>query len=43
VTSRLAAAQHQRDLAPLRRVRDQIDREHAEPMMACTPELLHDR
>jgi transcriptional regulator GlxA family with amidase domain len=31
VTSRPAAAQHPRDLARLRRVRDRIDREHARP------------
>jgi len=32
VTSRPAAAQHQRDLARLRRVRDRIDREYAQPL-----------
>src|SRR5256714_13908250 len=32
VTSRPAAAQHLRDLAWLRRVRDRIDREYAEPL-----------
>jgi AraC-like DNA-binding protein len=32
VTSRLAAAQHLRDLARLRRVRDRIDREYAQPL-----------
>jgi AraC-like DNA-binding protein len=32
VTSRPAAAQHRRDLARLRRVRDQIDREYAQPL-----------
>jgi AraC-like DNA-binding protein len=32
VTSRPAAAQHVRDLAPLRRVRDRIDREYAQPL-----------
>jgi AraC-like DNA-binding protein len=32
VTSDLAAAQHLRDLALLRRVRDRIDREHAQPL-----------
>jgi AraC-like DNA-binding protein len=32
VTSRPAAAQHLRDLARLRRVRDQIDREYAQPL-----------
>jgi hypothetical protein len=31
VTSRAAAAQHLRDLARLRRVRDRIDREYAQP------------
>jgi AraC-like DNA-binding protein len=30
VTSRVAAAQHLRDLALLRRVRDRIDREYAQ-------------
>jgi AraC-like DNA-binding protein len=32
VTSRPAAAQHLRDLALLRRVRDQIDRDYAQPL-----------
>ncbi len=32
VTSRPAAAQHLRDLAVLRRVRDRIDREYAQPL-----------
>src|SRR5215211_7448719 len=32
VTSRSAAAQHLRDLAQLRRVRDRIDREYAQPL-----------
>jgi hypothetical protein len=32
VTSRPAAAQHLRDLAWLRRVRDRIDREYARPL-----------
>jgi AraC-like DNA-binding protein len=32
VTSRPAAAQHLHDLARLRRVRDRIDREYAEPL-----------
>jgi AraC-like DNA-binding protein len=32
VTSTAAAAQHLRDLALLRRVRDQIDRDYAEPL-----------
>src|SRR5437899_7467175 len=32
VTSRPAAAQHLRDLAELRRVRDRIDREYAQPL-----------
>jgi len=32
VTSRPAAAQHRRDLALLRRVRDRIDREYAQPL-----------
>src|SRR5918996_526120 len=32
VTNRPAEAQHLRDLAVLRRVRDRIDREHAEPL-----------
>ena len=32
VTSRAAAAQHVRDLARLRRVRDRIDREYAQPL-----------
>jgi AraC-like DNA-binding protein len=32
VTSRIAAAQHLRDLARLRRVRDRIDREYAQPL-----------
>jgi hypothetical protein len=32
VTSRRAAAPHLRDLAWLRRVRDRIDREHAQPL-----------
>jgi hypothetical protein len=32
VRSRPAAAQHLRDLAWLRRVRDRIDREHAQPL-----------
>ena len=32
VTSRLASAQHLRDLARLRRVRDRIDREYAQPL-----------
>jgi AraC-like DNA-binding protein len=32
VTSRLAAAPHLRDLASLRRVRDRIDREYAQPL-----------
>ena len=32
VISRPAAAQHLRDLAWLRRVRDRIDREYAEPL-----------
>jgi AraC-like DNA-binding protein len=32
VTSRLAAAQHLSDLARLRRVRDRIDREYAQPL-----------
>ena len=32
VTSRPAAAQHLRDLAWLRRVRDRIDREYAQPL-----------
>ena len=32
VTSRPAAAQNQRDLARLRRVRDRIDREYAQPL-----------
>jgi len=32
VTSRPAAAQHLRDLVRLRRVRDRIDREHAQPL-----------
>jgi AraC-like DNA-binding protein len=32
VTSRLVAAQHLRDLALLRRVRDRIDREYAQPL-----------
>src|SRR6266852_1601554 len=32
VTSRPAAAQHPRDLARLRRVRDRIDREYAQPL-----------
>jgi AraC-like DNA-binding protein len=31
VTSRPAAAQHLRDLARLRRVRDRIDREYEQP------------
>ncbi len=32
VTSRTATAQHLRDLAQLRRVRDRIDREYAQPL-----------
>ena len=32
MTSRLAAAQHLQDLALLRRVRDRIDREYAQPL-----------
>jgi AraC-like DNA-binding protein len=32
VTSRAASAQHLRDLARLRRVRDRIDREYAQPL-----------
>ncbi|MBM7806185.1 AraC-like DNA-binding protein [Geodermatophilus bullaregiensis] len=32
MTSRTAAAQHLRDLARLRRVRDRIDREYAQPL-----------
>jgi AraC-like DNA-binding protein len=32
VTGRTAAAQHLRDLAALRRVRDRIDREYAQPL-----------
>ena len=32
MTSRLATAQHLRDLARLRRVRDRIDREYAQPL-----------
>ena len=32
VTSRPAEAQHLRDLARLRRVRDRIDREYAQPL-----------
>ena len=32
MTSRPAAAQHRRDLALLRRVRDRIDREYAQPL-----------
>ena len=32
VTSRPASAQHQRDLAVLRRTRDRIDREYAQPL-----------
>ena len=32
MTSRSAAAQHLRDLARLRRVRDRIDREYAQPL-----------
>ena len=32
MTARTAAAQHLRDLALLRRVRDRIDREYAEPL-----------
>ena len=32
MTSRCAAAQHLRDLAWLRRVRDRIDREYAQPL-----------
>jgi len=32
VTSRSAAAQHLRDLTQLRRVRDRIDREYAQPL-----------
>ena len=32
MTSRPASAQHLRDLALLRRVRDRIDREHAQPL-----------
>ena len=32
MTSRLAAAQHLRDLERLRRVRDRIDREYAQPL-----------
>jgi len=32
VTSSAAAAQHLRDLARLRRVRDRIDREYAQPL-----------
>jgi AraC-like DNA-binding protein len=32
VTSRSASAQHLRDLARLRRVRDRIDREYAQPL-----------
>jgi AraC-like DNA-binding protein len=32
VTSRPAAAQHLRDLARLRRLRDRIEREHAQPL-----------
>ena len=32
MTSRPASAQHLRDLATLRRVRDRIDREYAEPL-----------
>ena len=32
MTNRLAAAQHLGDLARLRRVRDQIDREYAQPL-----------
>jgi AraC-like DNA-binding protein len=32
VTSRPSAAQHLRDLAQLRRVRDRIDREYAQPL-----------
>jgi AraC-like DNA-binding protein len=32
VTSRSAAAQHLRDLAWLRRVRDRIDRQYAQPL-----------
>ena len=32
MTSRTAAAQHLRDLAQLRRVRDRIDREYAQPL-----------
>jgi hypothetical protein len=34
VTSRPAAAQHLRDLAWLRRDRDRIDREYAQPQQA---------
>ena len=37
MTSRPAAAQHLRDLARLRRVRDRMDREYAEPL--DVPEL----
>src|ERR1700716_1920939 len=37
VTSRAAAAQHLRDLALLRRVRDRIDREYAQPLDAEVP------
>jgi hypothetical protein len=32
VTSRPAAAQHLRDLARLRRIRDRIDREYVQPL-----------
>ncbi|MEU8105553.1 AraC family transcriptional regulator, partial [Nonomuraea muscovyensis] len=32
MTSRPASAQHLRDLARLRRVRDRIDREYAQPL-----------
>ena len=32
MTSRSASAQHLRDLARLRRVRDRIDREYAQPL-----------
>jgi len=40
VTSRPAEAQHLRDLARLRRVRDRIDREYAQPTAKQTSVTL---
>ena len=37
MTSRPAAAQHLRDLAWLRRIRDRIDREYAQPLDVEAP------